>query len=71
MKIVSFFPRWLIWAAPLVALAAGCARNKAAPAARAGGGSAVPVQVAVAVQRDVPRRIESIGTVQALRTVSV
>jgi multidrug efflux system membrane fusion protein len=32
---------------------------------------AVPVQTAVAVQQDVPRRVESIGSVQALRTVSV
>lgn len=31
----------------------------------------MPVQVAVALQQDVPRRVESIGTVQALRTVSV
>jgi multidrug efflux system membrane fusion protein len=29
------------------------------------------VQVAVAEQRDVPRRVESIGTVQAMRTVNV
>jgi len=32
---------------------------------------AVPVQTAVAVQQDMPRRVESIGSVQALRTVSV
>jgi multidrug efflux system membrane fusion protein len=31
----------------------------------------VPVQVAVAEQKDVPRRTESIGAVQALRSVSV
>ena len=31
----------------------------------------MPVQVAVAVQQDVPRRVESIGTVQAQRSVSV
>ncbi len=31
----------------------------------------VPVQVAVAVKQDVPRLLKSIGTVQALRTVSV
>lgn len=48
--------------------AAGCNR----PAARTGGGApAVPVQTAVAQLQDVPRRVESIGTVQALRTVSV
>ncbi len=47
---------------------AGCDHGKTA----AGGGPpAVPVQVAVAVQQDVPRRIESIGSVQALRSVSV
>ncbi len=32
---------------------------------------AVPVQTAVALQQDVPRRVEAIGNVQALRTVSV
>jgi multidrug efflux system membrane fusion protein len=31
----------------------------------------VPVQTAVAERRDVPRVIESVGTVQALRTVAV
>lgn len=46
--------------------AAGCSK---APAR--GGAPAVPVQVAVAVQQDVPRQIEAIGTVQALRTVTV
>ena len=46
--------------------AAGCRK---APAR--GGAPAVPVQVAVAVQQDVPRQIEAIGTVQALRTVTV
>ncbi len=51
-----------------LALTAGCGRD-AAP--KLAGASAVPVQVAVALQQDVPRRVESIGTVQALRTVSV
>ena len=48
--------------------AAGCTRS-----ANRGGGAApaVPVQTAVAVKRDVPRQVESIGTVQAQRTVSV
>jgi multidrug efflux system membrane fusion protein len=46
---------------------AGCERSAAVHAAA----PAVPVQTAVAVQRDVPRRVESIGTVQPLRTVSV
>jgi multidrug efflux system membrane fusion protein len=48
---------------------AGCARSSSAAAA--GPAPAVPVQVAKAVRRDVPRRIESIGNVQALRTVTV
>ncbi len=47
---------------------AGCDR---APSAARGSASAVPVQVAVAMQQDVPRRVESIGSVQALRSVSV
>ena len=46
----------------------GCSRPAGANGAAA---PAVPVQTAVAVQQDVPRRVESIGTVQALRTVSV
>jgi len=48
--------------------AAACSRQSVA---RSGGAPIVPVQVAVAVQQDMPRRIESIGAVQALRTVSV
>ncbi len=54
----------------LLAGAAGCSRGSAT--ARTGGAApAVPVQVAVAMQQDVPRRVESIGTVQAVRSVSV
>jgi multidrug efflux system membrane fusion protein len=70
MKTVSVpSSRFAVPLAALVALAfAGCSRS-AAP--RAGGGAAVPVQVATAVKQDVPRRVEAIGTVQALRTVSV
>ena len=49
-------------------LTAGCGRGDNAGA---GAPPAVPVQTAVAVQQDVPRRVESIGNVQALRTVSV
>jgi multidrug efflux system membrane fusion protein len=56
-------------AAVALSLASGCSRGGAA--APAGPGQAVPVQTAVAQQQDVPRRTESIGTVQALRTVSV
>ncbi len=47
---------------------AGCGR---AANRGAGAAPAVPVQTALAVQRDVPRQIEAIGTVQAQRTVSV
>ncbi len=47
---------------------AGC--DRATPRV-AGPPPAVPVQVAVAEKRDVPRVIGSIGTVQALRTVAV
>ena len=51
-----------------VLLAAGCAKSGPGPTAAA---PAVPVQTALAIQEDVPRRVESIGTVQPLRTVSV
>jgi multidrug efflux system membrane fusion protein len=53
----------------VLALATGCAKKGAA--ARGGSAAAVPVQVAVAQQLDVPRRVESIGNVQAVRAVSV
>ena len=52
----------------LALLVAGCARKDAAKLAAP---PAVPVQVAVAAQQDVARRVEAIGTVQALRYVSV
>jgi multidrug efflux system membrane fusion protein len=48
--------------------AAGCARSGASASATS---VTVPVQTAVAVQKDMPRQIESIGTVQAVRTVSL
>ncbi|SDS01852.1 efflux RND transporter periplasmic adaptor subunit [Opitutus sp. GAS368] len=69
MNIPSRLLRWLIPLAPLpvLLLAAGCSKN----AATAGAAPAVPVQVAKAVRQDVPRRIESIGNVQALRSVTV
>lgn len=57
----------IISAVALLALAAGCSRSSASNAVA----PAIPVQVAVAVQQDVPRRIESIGAVQALRTVAI
>lgn len=58
----------ILLSAAAVVLAAGCSR---AGPARVASAPVVPVQVAVAVQQDVPRRVESIGTVQALRAVSV
>ncbi len=63
-------PCWKISAALVAAVGclAGCSRS-------AGGGvaatPAVPVQVAVAVQGDVPRVIESIGNVQSIRSVAI
>jgi multidrug efflux system membrane fusion protein len=59
---------FLTTAATALFLAAGCSR---ASAAKTSAAPVVPVQTAVAVQQDVPRRIESIGKVQALRSVSV
>ena len=52
-----------------LAVLAGCGRNNAGRATAAA--PAVPVQVAKAVRADVPRRIESIGNVQALRSVTI
>lgn len=60
----------ILLSALLVLAAGGCSRENAS-VGRAGGGAAVPVQVAVAAKQDVPRRVESIGTVQALRMVNV
>lgn len=58
-------------AVPALALGllAGCGKKDSA--ARAGGMPAVPVQIAKAARADVPRWIESIGNVQALRAVTV
>ena len=58
-----------ITALALLGLLSGCDHSPAVPKTAAA--SAVPVQVAVAMQQDVPRRIDSIGSVQALRSVSV
>ncbi|MES1195175.1 MAG: biotin/lipoyl-binding protein, partial [Opitutus sp.] len=72
MNNASRPPLKLLFAAPLLAalaLTTGCGGSKAA--AGGGGAPAVPVQVALAVQQDVPRRVESIGTVQAQRSVTV
>lgn len=50
---------------------AACRPAGNAPAAAPAGFPPVPVQVAVAEQRDVPRMIEAVGAVQALRGVAV
>jgi multidrug efflux system membrane fusion protein len=63
------FRRCLSLLAALVAFG-GCERHQAGPATNSVA-AAVPVQVAVAVQQDVPRRIESIGVVQSQRTVVI
>lgn len=47
---------------------AGCSRNASVATAAL---PPVPVQVAVALQQDVPRVIESIGNVQSLRNVAI
>ena len=57
-----------LFAIAALALSTGCDRGSATKVTAI---PAVPVQVAVAMQQDVPRRVESIGTVQAQRTVSV
>ncbi len=64
LSLISF-----LFALVLLELLSGCDHGPAAKTAAAT--SAIPVQVAVAVQQDVPRRIDSIGSVQALRNVSV
>jgi multidrug efflux system membrane fusion protein len=61
------FPVLLFAAATLLS---GCKPTGAVPAVTAAP-PAVPVQVAVAQQLDVPRMIQSVGVVQALRTVAV
>jgi multidrug efflux system membrane fusion protein len=68
MKTDSF--RFLPKLIPLVAVLAiaGCRDTEKKTGAAM---PAVPVQTAVALQKDVPREIASIGTVQAQRTVSV
>lgn len=63
-SLLSFIP-----ALALFGLLAACDRPSATSATAVA--SAVPVQVAVAVQEDVPRQIDSIGSIQALRSVSV
>src|SRR4051812_23576049 len=55
----------------LLAVGGLTACHRAAGPATANQGPAVPVQTAVAQQLDMPRVIESVGAVQALRTVAV
>lgn len=51
---------------------AGCNRSDSAPGTKsAGGPPPVPVQTAVVQQRDVPRIVQAVGSMQALRTVAV
>lgn len=65
--------RFAIPLCAVVLLAAGgywwFAQTSAKDARQSGGGSAVPVSVVEATQRDVPQRISGIGTVQSLHVV--
>ena len=54
-----------------VLLLAACKPGGGNPAAAAGGPPPVPVQIALVEQRDVPRLVEAVGVIQALRTVAV
>ena len=54
---------------PAILLWTSCQRSDASPKAQAA--PPVPVQTAVAQQRDVPRVIEAVGAIQALRTVAL
>jgi multidrug efflux system membrane fusion protein len=56
---------------PVLILLAACQPSGGAPTSASGGPPAVPVQVAVVQQLDVPRIIDSVGAIQALRTVAV
>src|SRR5688572_24723343 len=63
-------PYRLVTVAFLLLALTACERTASAPKA-AGPAPRVPVQTAVAAQKDVPRVIQSVGAVQALRTVAV
>lgn len=67
-RSVSHLRFTAILAAVLLIVLPGCLRSK--PKA-AGAPPAVPVQTAIARREDVPRRLDSVGSVQALRTVGV
>ncbi|MBI3884541.1 MAG: efflux RND transporter periplasmic adaptor subunit [Opitutae bacterium] len=58
-------------ALPLVALALLAACGRSGPGRAAAAAPPVPVQVARALRADVPRLLESIGNVQALRSVTI
>lgn len=62
------FPVVLSCAAVAALSLAGC---KPSGAPKVSAPPPVPVQVATAVREDIPRRIDSIGAVQALRTVAI
>lgn len=67
---MNIIPYRLVTGASLLLALTACERTANAPKA-AGPAPRVPVQTAVAAQKDVPRVIQSVGAVQALRTVSV
>lgn len=71
MKKIEFRrpPAPLVAVAVLASLLAGC--NRSGGNATAVAAPVVPVQTAVAQQQDMPRLVESVGAVQALRTVAV
>lgn len=65
-----------LWAAGAAVIFAGCKpTGGGVPGAPKGGAAAampaVPVQVALAQQADVPRVVQAVGTIQALRAVAV
>ncbi len=72
MKISSLFSgptaRLLPLSLSLTVVLSGCGGSKNKGTASV---PAVPVQIAIAVQQDMPRSIESIGSVQSLRNVAV
>lgn len=66
----NFCSRWRIAALALATVGvSGCARSQASRPPVASG--PVPVQTAVAQEENVPRIIDAVGTIQALRTVAI